>query len=274
MTQLEMMTSTELSGSGMCSISPFRNSTFSAPAFLLVLAGQRQHLVGHVEAVGLAAWADATGREQDVDAAARSEIEHGFSRFELGKRRRISTTERSQDRSLRQFAGLMLGVEIGGDRVAAEAFAAAGTPDAPGSLRILLTHGLLDVSHCVLPAPSLTATGLAVGRRWLVLGGGTTTAVGLEEGLPSPRCSIGRALAHGMEGLPGYARRVGNPALLRLGIAAGRHALFDHRRLCLLEAAVDFLQFARALDLNAEMAETRARFVAGGDREVHARILE
>ena len=32
MTQLEMMTSTDASGSGICSISPFRNSTFVAPA--------------------------------------------------------------------------------------------------------------------------------------------------------------------------------------------------------------------------------------------------
>jgi hypothetical protein len=33
MTQLEMMTSMELSGRGMCSISPLRNSTFWTPAF-------------------------------------------------------------------------------------------------------------------------------------------------------------------------------------------------------------------------------------------------
>ena len=32
MTQFEMITSTELSGSGMFSISPLRNSTLSAPA--------------------------------------------------------------------------------------------------------------------------------------------------------------------------------------------------------------------------------------------------
>ena len=32
MTQFEMMTSTEASGSGMCSMSPFRNSTFVTPA--------------------------------------------------------------------------------------------------------------------------------------------------------------------------------------------------------------------------------------------------
>ena len=33
MTQLEMITSTELSGSGIASISPLRNSTLSTPAF-------------------------------------------------------------------------------------------------------------------------------------------------------------------------------------------------------------------------------------------------
>jgi len=33
MTQFEMITSTLLSGRGMLSISPFRNSTFSMPAF-------------------------------------------------------------------------------------------------------------------------------------------------------------------------------------------------------------------------------------------------
>src|SRR5216684_3155862 len=35
-TQFEMMTSTELSGSGICSISPFKNSTLSAPALRLL----------------------------------------------------------------------------------------------------------------------------------------------------------------------------------------------------------------------------------------------
>ena len=53
-TQLEMITSTELSGSGMCSISPFRNSTFVHAGLALILPRQRQHLVGHVEAVGFA----------------------------------------------------------------------------------------------------------------------------------------------------------------------------------------------------------------------------
>ena len=45
----------------------------------LVLAREREHLVGHVEAVGLAARADAARREQHVDAAAGAEIEHGLA---------------------------------------------------------------------------------------------------------------------------------------------------------------------------------------------------
>ncbi len=53
-TQLEMITSTESSGSGTASIVPFRNSTFSTPGLALVAPGELEHLVGHVEAVGLA----------------------------------------------------------------------------------------------------------------------------------------------------------------------------------------------------------------------------
>ena len=52
-TQFEMITSTVLSGSGIASISPFKNSTFSRSGLALVFARQRKHLVGHIEAVGL-----------------------------------------------------------------------------------------------------------------------------------------------------------------------------------------------------------------------------
>jgi hypothetical protein len=38
--------------------------------------GEREHLVGHVQAVGLAGRADAAGGEQDVDAAAGAQVEH------------------------------------------------------------------------------------------------------------------------------------------------------------------------------------------------------
>ena len=119
MTQLEMMTSTESSGSGMLSISPFRNSTLFDAGLALVLARQRQHLVGHVEAVGLAGRADAPRRQQHVDAAARAEVEHDLARLQLGERRRVAAAERRGHRFRRQLGGLAVGVELGGDRIAA-----------------------------------------------------------------------------------------------------------------------------------------------------------
>ncbi len=101
MTQLEMITSTESSGSGMFSIVPLRNSTFSTPASRLVGAGELEHLVGHVEAVGLAGRADAPGREQHVDAAAGAEVEHGLALVELGDRGRVAAAERGELRRVR-----------------------------------------------------------------------------------------------------------------------------------------------------------------------------
>ena len=117
MTQFEMITSTELSGSGICSISPLRNSTLVGARLPLVFARERQHLVGHVEAVGFAGGADAAGREQHVDAAARAEVEDRLALFEFGERGRVAAAERGQHRLFRQGAGFVIGVEIGGDRV-------------------------------------------------------------------------------------------------------------------------------------------------------------
>ena len=62
----------------------------------LVLAGERQHFIGHIEAVGFAGRADAPRREQHVDAAAGAEIEHRFARIELRQRRGIAAAERSE----------------------------------------------------------------------------------------------------------------------------------------------------------------------------------
>ncbi len=103
-TQFEMITSTESSGSGIASISPLRNSTLSSAGLALVLARERQHLVGHVEAVGLAGRPDAPGREQHVDAAARAEVEHRLAGAELGQRRRVAAAERGRDRRRREPA--------------------------------------------------------------------------------------------------------------------------------------------------------------------------
>ena len=60
MTQLEMTTSTLASGSGMCSISPLRNVTLWTPRLAGCL-GEREHLVGHIQAVREAGRANASG---------------------------------------------------------------------------------------------------------------------------------------------------------------------------------------------------------------------
>ena len=50
--------------------------------FSLVFARERQHVVRHVEPVGLARGADAPRREQNVDAAAGAEIKNGLAFLE------------------------------------------------------------------------------------------------------------------------------------------------------------------------------------------------
>ena len=150
MTQFEMMTSTELSGSGICSISPFRNSTLVDARLPLVLARQREHLVGHVEPVRLAGRADAPRRQQHVDAAAGAEIEHGLARLQLGERRRIAAAERRDHGFDRQRADLLGAVQIRRDRVAAARAAATARilvalADAPGGLAVFLLHDVSDV---------------------------------------------------------------------------------------------------------------------------------
>jgi hypothetical protein len=60
----------------------------------LVLSGKRQHIVGHVEAVGFARRADTTGREQHVDPAARTKIEDRLAFFEVCERGWIAAAER------------------------------------------------------------------------------------------------------------------------------------------------------------------------------------
>ena len=134
MTQFEMMTSTELSGSGMASMVALQELDVRRARLALILACERQHLVGHVEAVGFAGRSDALGREQHVDAAAGPEVEHRLARFEREQGGRVAAPERRGDRVRRQPAGLGLGVQIRGNRVAA---AARRGPAAAGVCRRL-----------------------------------------------------------------------------------------------------------------------------------------
>ena len=115
MTQFEMTTSTDSSGSGIRSIVPFMNSTFSTPAARWLRAGELEHLVGHVEPVRLAGRADPAGRQQDVDPAAGAEIEDRFALVELGDGRRVSAAQRGELRRVRERVALLAGVELGAE---------------------------------------------------------------------------------------------------------------------------------------------------------------
>ena len=117
MTQFEMTTSTDSSGSGIRSIVPFDELDVLHAGRALVAAGQLEHLVGHVEAVRLARRADPAGRQQDVDPAARAEIEDRFALVELGDGRRVSAAQRGELRRVGERVALLAGVELGAEDV-------------------------------------------------------------------------------------------------------------------------------------------------------------
>ena len=141
-TQLEMITSTESSGSGTSSIVPLRNSTFSTPASRWLRARELEHLVGHVEAVGLAGRPDAPGGEQHVDPAARAEVEDRLALVQVGDRGRVAAAERRELRRVGQRVALVVVVE----------------PGAEGLALLVGDHGGVAAAAA---APSLAATAAA-----------------------------------------------------------------------------------------------------------------
>src|SRR5438876_6385615 len=76
--------------------------------------------------------------------------------------------------------------------------------------------------------------------------------------------AVDRALAVGQERLPGDAAGIGDPGLLRLGVAAGGEALVQHRALRAFEPALHVYELGLVLDLDAEMAEAGMIAAAGG----------
>ena len=133
-TQFEITTSTESAGSGIASITPLRKWTLATPASRAFAPGEREHLVGHVEAVRDAGRADAARGEDHVDAAARAEVEHDLALVQLGDRGRVAAAERGGRGRLGQLAALLVGVEaLAEARVsrAAGAAAAAGARRPP-----------------------------------------------------------------------------------------------------------------------------------------------
>ena len=152
MTQLEMTTSTESAGSGIASIRPLRKWTFATPASRGVLLCEREHLVGHVEAVRDAGRPDAPGGEDDVDAAAGAEIEHDFALVQIGHRCRVAAAEAGQSSCVGKLAPLVARVERlaeGAGRVVFAAGAAAAACAGPlcdrsGGLGVALANLLAN----------------------------------------------------------------------------------------------------------------------------------
>ena len=89
------------------------------PGLALVSPRQLEHLVGHVDAVGLARGADPAGGEQDVDPAARAEVENGLALVELGHRGRVAAAERGELGGVGKRVLVADLVEPGAERLAA-----------------------------------------------------------------------------------------------------------------------------------------------------------
>src|ERR1051326_3045558 len=122
------------------------------PRLALVFAGQREHLVRHVEPIGLSAGTDSARGEQDVDAAAGPEVEYPLAWLEFRERRRVAATQGGEDGFLRDFARLIGAVQIRSDGVAAtvdcRSRSATGTTsgsDAPCRIAIFLLNRILQV---------------------------------------------------------------------------------------------------------------------------------
>ena len=93
MTQLEMITSTVSSASGIVLDRALDELDVLDLGLALVGAGQLEHLVGHVEAVGLAGRADAPRRQQDVDPAPGAEVEDRLALVQVRDRGRVAASE-------------------------------------------------------------------------------------------------------------------------------------------------------------------------------------
>ena len=70
-----------------------------------ILAGEGDHVRGAVQAVGLPVRADTAGGQQNVDSAARTEIQHGVPGAHLGDGDRVAAAEAGPQGAIGQFAG-------------------------------------------------------------------------------------------------------------------------------------------------------------------------
>ena len=158
-TQLEMMTSTELSGSGMFSISPFRNSTFSTPAFFWLSRrgpASRRSCRGHTPSRrGRRAWPRAARRSRRRFPGPGPPPPARSSASAVG----LPQPSDARTAACRQFILLQLIVEIRRDRVAAGTARRRATPaaratlarnNAQGCLSVFLFDNFFDVTHVLI----------------------------------------------------------------------------------------------------------------------------
>jgi len=62
------------------------------PRLALVFAGQREHLVCHVQSIGLAGRPNSTCGEKHVDTCAGAQIKHHLAGLQLGERGGIAAS--------------------------------------------------------------------------------------------------------------------------------------------------------------------------------------
>ena len=108
-----------------------------------VRLGEGQHLVGHVDAERATGRPDPLGGEEDVDAAARAEVEDPLARMEVGDRGRVAAAEGRQDGGVRQLVALERRVQVRADGlgIAATRGALGGADRGVG---VVLPDGLVD----------------------------------------------------------------------------------------------------------------------------------
>src|SRR5699024_1354461 len=83
----------------------------------LVLFGDSEHLIEHINTIRVAGGANPPGTQQHINAAAAAEVEYNLTLVEFGKRSGVSTAERCVQCCERNHIGLIGRVQVTGDRV-------------------------------------------------------------------------------------------------------------------------------------------------------------
>jgi hypothetical protein len=148
-TQFEMITSTELSGRGMFSISPFRNSTFSAPAlrlFSFAAPASHQSYPGRK----LYRWDQLSLPRAARQCPPPDPKSHGLPMVKLRQCCRVAAAKRSKHCRVRNLTLLHFIVEVRSDRIASQSTRSGSSTtrtstivDAQCRLPILLLYDFL-----------------------------------------------------------------------------------------------------------------------------------